>query len=211
MAIVSHSIDFTYPIGPGIRGNSYGQKNLDLQTVLGTKPIRLNSRNTLDESGSMVGLQCKPGLNFAGTTTASVKAAEFSPRFASGTSGADLIGLSVDPILQGSSGAGGDLTGAMRGIEVTMTDGGGGTRTITAASAGLRFRKDLSGKTFTNGLFCVQVAPSEGSTAWTAFAVLPDEGQVAAGTATPDALPANTGYVRVQIGTVLFKLAAYAN
>lgn len=211
MAVDSGSIDFSRPLGPGIGRNEQAPFNLDFQTELGTKPIRLNSRNTQDTSGNLIGLQCKPGNNLGSTTTASVKAAEFSPRFSSGTSGADLIGISVDPILQGSSGAGGDLSGALRGIEVTLTDGGGGTRTITAASAGLRFRKDLSSKTFTNGLFCVQVAPSEGSTPWTAFAVLPDEGQVAAGTGSPASLPANTAYVRVQIGATLYKLAGYAN
>ncbi|MGH7274772.1 MAG: hypothetical protein ACREIQ_09980, partial [Nitrospiria bacterium] len=124
-------------------------------------------------------------------------------------SGGTLTGLSVDPILQGSSGAGGNLTGALRGIEITLTDGGGGTRTITGVSAGIRFRKDLSGKTFTNGLFPIEVATQEGSSPWTAFAVFPDDGVVAGGTGAPANLPANTGYVRVQIGSVLFRLAGY--
>jgi hypothetical protein len=209
MAIVSRSIDFTKPLGPGVSDNGQGQLNLDLQTVRGDKPIRLNSRTTSETSGNLIGLQCKPGANGGDAATASVKGAEFSPRFASGTAGGSLIGASFDPILQGSSGAGGDLSGAFRGLEINLTDGNGGTRTITGASAGIRIFQQLATKTFTNGLFPLQVEAKGGGVDWTAFALLPNDSVIAATTGSPANLPANTAWVKVQIGTDLFRLPGY--
>lgn len=209
MAIVSRSIDFTKPLGPGVSDNGQGQLNLDLQTALGTKPIRLNSRNVSATSGNLIGLQCKPGAAGGAGATADVTGAEFSPRFADGTSGGTIIAAKFDPILQGSSGSGGDLTGAMRGIEINLTDGNGGSRTISGASAAIRIFQQLTSKTFSAGLFPLQVEAAGGGVAWTAFALLPNDSVIAATNATPANLPANTAWVKVQIGSDLFRLPGY--
>jgi len=212
MAIVSRNIDFSQgALGPGIKDNPNAQFNLDLQTARGTKPIRLNSRNTSDTSGNLIGLQCKPGGAGGAAATASVTAAEFSPRFADGTAGDSLIAAKFDPILQGSSGAGGNLSGALRGVEVNLTDGNGGTRTITGTSAAFRVFQQLTTKTFTNGLFVLHVEAAGGGVAWTGFAALPDDAQVSSTTGSEPALPANTGFIRVRVGSTLLKIPLYAN
>jgi len=208
MAIVSHSIDFTQgALGPGVNGNTQTGYNLDLQTGSGNKPIRLNSRSTAETSGSLIGLQCKPSGAGGSASTASVKGAEFSPRIASGTAGGDLIGGSFDPILQGSGT--GDLSGVVRALELTITDGNAGVRTITGKSAALRIWSQLTSKTFTNGLFPIQV-DTGGGLAWSGCLDLPNDGAVASKADAGENIPTGvTEYFRVNVGGVQYRCPLY--
>jgi hypothetical protein len=218
MPIGSHNFDWSEPLGPGLGVDHRSRnRNMDLQTKRGDRPIRLNSRSPLTNAagaalatGNLIGMQCKPGAGGGGSATASVKAAEFSPRFRDGTAGGNLIGISVDPILQGSSGAGGNLSGAMRGIEVTLTDGNGGTRTITGRSAFIRFFHQLATKTFTNGLFGLEFAAKGGGVAWDGAMYLDAEAGLAAASSGGGAsLPANVGWIRVKVGSEFLKIPLY--
>jgi len=106
--------------------------NLDLNTATDTKPVRINSRDYTQTSGSGIGVQCKPNQSVTGT--ASITGGEFSPRFAAGIGGSDLIGLQASPLLKAGAG---DLTGKVAGLEINIDFGISGTRTITGDVSGV--------------------------------------------------------------------------
>ncbi len=205
-------LDWSDTYGPGMgRAEFKGwNQHLKLGTLSGTKQIRLNSVTWTNTSGNLIAVQCKPNANGGVGATASVKGMEIQPRFASLTSGGNIIGMSVDPILKGSTGADGNLSGAMRGIEITMTDDNAGTRTIAGLSACIRFFQQLAGtKTFTNGLFALEVAAAGGGKGWDGFAAFDVSGGLAAKATGSNALPGTCGYVRIKIGDTFYKLPAY--
>jgi hypothetical protein len=212
MAIVPRHIDWGAGLafGPGQNGASGGDKNLDLNTEKGTKPIRLNSRNTTETSGNLIGVQCKPGASGGAGATADIKGMEIQPRFNGLTSGGNLIGLDVSPILKGTTGADGNLSGVVVGIDVNFTDDNAGVRTITGKSAGIRFFRQLTTKTFTNGVFPIVVATT-GAGAWTSLMDLPSGGTgVANVTDAGENLPSGvTEWIYVHVGGTRYRIALY--
>ena len=212
MPFNNRHFDWRDTFGPGVgRGEDrFRDAHLKLATATGTKNIRLNSTTWTDTTGNLIAVQCKPNANGGAGSTASIKGMEISPRFASLTSGSDLIGMSVDPILKGTTGADGNLSGSLRGIEITMTDENAGTRTITGLSAGIRIRQQLAAtKTFTNGLYALSVAAAEGALAWTGFLDVGVSATLAAKATGANALPGTVGWIRVKIGDTHYKLPAY--
>ena len=212
MPFNNRHFDWRDTFGPGVgrAEDRFRDAHLKLATATGTKNIRLNSVTWTDTSGNLIAIQSKPNANGGAGSTADLKGAEISPRFASLTSGGSLIGMSVDPILKGSTGADGDLSGAMRGIEVTLTDDNAGTRTITGLSAGIRIRQQLAGtKTFTGGLYALEVAAAGGGLGWSGFMAIEVGGNLSAKATGANALPGTVGWIRVKIGDTHYKLAAY--
>ena len=205
-------IDWSDTYGPGMgKAEDLGwNQHLKLGTRTGTKQIRLNSVTWTNTSGNLIGVSSKPNANGGAGATADLKGMEISPRFAGLTSGGNLIGMSVDPILKGTSGADGDLSGVVRGIEITITDENAGTRTITGKSAAIRIWQQLTAKTFTNGLFPIQIDTKGGAAAWTAALSLANDGELASASDAGENMPAGvTEFIRVQVGSTLYRIPLY--
>lgn len=125
---------------PQFRHPSSPRSNLDINAKEDDKPVRIQSRDFAQASGTSIGFQCKPNQAVAG---AAVHGAEIQPRFASGIGGTDLVGVNISAVLKGTTG---DLTGGVHVLEVEcdFNGGAGPTRTLTGDLAMIRIFADLS-------------------------------------------------------------------
>lgn len=97
-----------------------------IRTTNDSKNVRINSRSYPGTSGDSSGMQCKPNRSVTGT--AGITGAEFSPRFAAGIAGSNLVAIKADPLLKAGSG---NLSGKVAAVEANIDFGISGTRTIT--------------------------------------------------------------------------------
>lgn len=112
--------------------------NLNIDTDLDNRTIRLNSRDYVQTTGSSVGMQSKP--NQTVTTTGDVIGAEISPRVAGDIGAGALIALRADPVLKaGSSGT----VSNVRAIECNIDFSDSDTRTISADVCAMRIFPDF--------------------------------------------------------------------
>lgn len=178
--------------------------NIHLDTQLDTKNVRINSRDYDATSGDVCGVQIKPNIAVGGTT--GVTGLEVAPRFASGIAGSKLVGIMSNPDLKGA--AGGNLSSDMRCYEGKLESASGSTRTIAGGAYVLHAMQALHG-TVTGGAYPIAVDAAGGNVAWSGFAKLPDDSQVANDT---DTGAANTiaGYIKVLIGSATRYIYTYA-
>lgn len=190
---------------------------------------RVNIRFDSEQyKGDIIGLQLRPAGNVAvfpadyvtdaqgkkagDDAIANIYGAQIMPRFNNGIPGNSLVGLFVDPILKGTTG---DLSGDLRGIEIKIeTEGYTGERTIDGVAAVLDCKQRLALTEATGGIFVLRAEEKEvaaGLASWTAFALLPDDDELAKETASPGNLPDNTAYIRVKIGDTLYRIPGYKN
>lgn len=128
-----------HKIGRGGNGTNVGKDNLDINSVPDDKPVRINSRDYAQTSGTSIGFQCKPNQAVTG---AAVHGFEVQPRFADGIGGTDLVGGNISAILKGTTG---NLSGAVHVLEIETDFNGAAspTRTITGEISMIRFSPDF--------------------------------------------------------------------
>jgi hypothetical protein len=172
--------------------------DLDLQTVLDSKTVKVNSRDYSQASGDSIGFQSKPNQNV--TTTGSVYGGQVSPRCASAKACANLIGLEVSPILKGTSG---NVSGDWRAADLILEDEGAG-RTITGDAEFIRARPNLA-STVTGDVMFAELLTAEGATNWELFASFPAVASVFVAPGNTSAI-SNAGYLKIKVGGTAYRL-----
>lgn len=179
--------------------------HLFLETSDDDRQVRINSRDFSQTSGNSIAFQAKPSQT--ATTTGEVIGAEISPRVQSGIGFGVLKGLHIDVDMKGTSGGNGT---DVRVLELEAVDAGVNTRTVSGDVAFIRFRSNLSTGTLSGDQTIFKIEAHEGSQAWDAFVKAPASSGLSGGTIT-DALPANTGWIRVKLGSTFGKVPVYAD
>lgn len=176
--------------------------HLKIETTSDTKNVRIQSRDYTATSGDVCGIQTKPNMT-AASGTVFINAIEVSPRFPDGSLGKGMTGVHVNPILKGS-GAAGNISGKIVCFHGKVESASGSTRTVTGPMAILKGTNYMHG-TCTNGVYFLEVEAAYGNLAWSGFALLPDDAQVADsdGGSTAD------GWVKVKIGTQVTYIPTY--
>ena len=162
------------------------------------------STNKVTSTGDNIGFQSK--IPQTVTTTGEVYGAQISPRLNSAVGAGSLIGMSVDPILKGSTT--GTVTN-LRGLQITMTDDNSAGRTITNQPAMIRLWHQLAAHTFTNGNPVGIHFDTAGGVAWGFAMKLADD----SGTGLADLASATAtinGVIKVQIGSTTGYIPTYA-
>ena len=178
-----------------------------LETKSDDKNVRINSRSYTKTTGDISAYQTKPSQTVTGTTT--LVGGESSPRFQDACGGASLIGYKSNPDLKGTTG---DLTGDVRAYEGRVESASGSTRTIAGTAAVLHAMNSLHG-TVTGGAFVIAVDAAGGNVAWSGFAEMADDEQVAsvdaAGKLVDISGTANDGWMKVKVGAEVKYIALY--
>ena len=145
--------------------------HFDVQTLVDSKTIRLNSRN-YTSSGNFIGFQCKPVQAANG---ADVKGGEISPRINNTfTLSGSIIGLHVDAFLRGT--AAGTISGDVRGLNLELVTDDAATRDITGNVSAIRIRAAFSAGTVSGKIVPFRVEKMEAQTnskQWDAVLELP--------------------------------------
>jgi len=162
--------------------------------------------HTVYTQDSLIGFQCKPRAG--ATMNANIYGAEFEPGLNSGVAGTGLVGVASRPVLKGS--AGGDLSGDVRCYEGSLGSDASGGRTISGVASYLWCDANWSGCTITGGVAIIHM-PATAADQINWLALLQADDTIAANAGSPASLPANTGYIRVKIGSVIGKIAIYAD
>jgi hypothetical protein len=166
--------------------------NMDLNTTTDSKPVRVNSRDFTQATGSSIAMQAKPNQSVA--TTGDIIGAEFSPRIAQGLDCGALIGATIEPILKGTAGAG--TVSDVRGIEVNLTDENVAGRTITNDVVAMNTVMQLANHTVSGDVVVLKVGANEGAQQWDYLFKLP-ESAMAGVAGTPGT---NGGWLRIKVG-----------
>ena len=162
------------------------------------------STNKTTATGDNLGFQSK--IPQTVTTTGEVYGAQISPRLNSAIGALSLIGMSVDPILKGSTT--GTVTN-LRGLQVTLTDDNSAGRTITNQPAMIRLWHQLAAHTFTNGNPVGISMEAAGGIGWGfAMKFADDSGSGLADLASATATI--NGVIKVQIGSTTGYIPTYA-
>ena len=135
-------------------------QHIKLESDADSKNVRINSRSYTQTSGDASGVQIKPNQTVSsvdpGTTDVSITGAEFSPRFAAGIAGGNLIAIKADPVLKG--GSGGAIAGEIVGVQVNMDFGTSDSRVITGdVSAFEAFLAIPNGNTYSASVAVMRV------------------------------------------------------
>jgi hypothetical protein len=138
---------------------SYGN-NLTLESVADSKPVRINSRNYVQTSGSSIGFQSSPTQTV--TSTGTIEGAEITARLNSGVAVANIIGLHVSPYPRGT--AAGTVSGDVRGVQIEMVTDDAGTRTFSGNVSALRIRSAFSATTITGKFVPIRIEVPETQT-----------------------------------------------
>lgn len=179
--------------------------NTTINSTADNTQVRINSRSYTQASGNSIGFQSKPSQTV--TTTGDVIGGEISPRLQAAIGTGQIKGLHVDIDLKGATG--GNITD-IKVLEVEMVSDASAGRTVSGDAMCMQFRNALQGVTVTGDVGVFEVQANEG-VAWEVFGKFPDDSGIAATTGSPASLPANTGYIRVKVGSTLFKIPLYAN
>ena len=139
--------------------------NLDLESVSDGKPVRINSRNYTQTSGSSIGFQSKPAQTV--TSTGSVFGGEISPRVNDDIDIANVIGLHVDAYLKGTTAK--TISGDVRGLQVELVTDDSATNTVSGNVSAIRVRAAFSASTLTGQMEAIRIEKAElqtNSQAW---------------------------------------------
>lgn len=188
-----------------------GANHFKLETTDDSKNVRINSRDYPGISGDSSGMQCKPNRSVTGT--ASITGGEFSPRFAAGIGGANLVGIKCDPLLKAGSG---NLSGKVAGIEVNIDFGTSGTRTITGdVSAFETFLAIPSGYTYSGDISVIRIR-GVNIKAWDYFLNC-DNASVGAVSVAANGMFKNpeadteAGFLKIKIASTSYEVPFYAS
>ena len=184
--------------------------HLAIRTSNDSKNVRINSRNYPGTTGDSSGMQCKPNRSVTGT--AGITGAEFSPRFAAGIGGSNLVAIKADPLLKAGSG---NLSGKVAAVEANIDFGVSGTRTITGdVSAFETFLAIPSTYTY-SGRIAVMRVRTVNIKAWDEFINF-DDANTGALVVGSDVMTANPegdtedGYLKIRVGGTSYQIAIYA-
>lgn len=181
--------------------------NLNIDTTLDDKTVRLNSRSFVAASGNFIGFQSKPSATVTGTAT--VTGAEISPRAQSGVAVDQIKGAHIDFDLKGTA-AGTVGTATVLELEAIADESGGRTITNDLAFIKTRLYTPASGGVSGDTVVMSVSAPESGSVPFDAFAKLADvDGLADIHGGSGVALPADVGYIRVKVGSTFYKIALY--
>jgi hypothetical protein len=155
------------------------------------KTIRLNSR-TYSVAASIIGVQTKPRAGVA--MTDEIIGMESMPGINSGFTGKGIVCFKAEPYLGSTAGA---LSGDVRGYEVSLGKPSG-AGTISGTMSGVKFINNANG-TITGGIYPIYVLTHGDTLAWSGFAKLPDDDQIADDDATGTGTI--TGWIKVTVGS----------
>jgi len=189
-------------IGGKTNGITGYQDHVYINTDKADKTVRINSK-TFATDASIIGMQTKPraGVN----QTNDVIGIESMPGLGvtAITNSAGIVCFKAEPYIHATAGA---ITGDVRGYEVSLgCPSGAGT--ITGVLCGMKFINNTA-KAVTGGIFPIYVVTHGDAQPWTAFALLPDDGQVASSSENPSTI---NGWVKVKIGSNTRYIATYDN
>lgn len=165
---------------------TYPRYNLCINTVDSDRTVRINSR-TYTVAASIIGLQTKPraGVNM----TNDVIGMESMPGINSAfTSSAGIVCFKAEPYIHSTAGA---ITGDVRCYEASVGKPSG-AGTITGTVSCLKCINNAN-NTITGGVYCVHVITHGDGKAWSGFALLPNDGQIAYEAS-------GTGWIKFRIG-----------
>ncbi len=165
------------------------------------KTVRINSR-TYTVAASIIGMQTKPRAGVAMTND--IIGIESMPGMNSGfASTAGIVCFKAEPYLGSTAGT---ITGDIRSYEATLGKPSG-AGTVTGAISALKAMNNCNA-TVTGGVHVIHVVTHGDTLAWTSFALLPDDDQIAD---DDDANTAGTkaGWIKVNIGTPSSKTVRY--
>ncbi len=181
-----------------------------IRTTNDSKNVRINSRNYPGTTGDSSGMQCKPNRSVTGS--AGITGGEFSPRFAAGIAGSNLVGIKCDPLLKAGSG---NLSGKVAGVECNIDFGVSGTRTITGdVSAFETFLAVPSTNTY-SGVLAVMRVRTVNIKAWDQFINFDDAntGALVVGSDVMTGDPqtdTEDGYLKITVGATSYQIPIYA-
>ncbi len=180
-----------------------------IRTSNDSKNVRINSRNYPGTTGDSSGMQCKPNRSVTGT--AGITGAEFSPRFAAGIAGSNLVAIKADPLLKAGSG---NLSGKVAGVEVNIDFGVSGTRTITGdVSAFETFLAIPSTNTY-SGRIAVMRVRTVNIKGWDEFINF-DDANTGALTVSDDSMNKNpeadteSGFLKIRVAGTSYEIPIY--
>lgn len=205
MPATQRSVDFTK------LDTSEGHFSINTNT---TKNIRLNVQTYTATTGNQIGVQIKPrqGAASSGSFTGMEISTQVSSTFAN-TSGQGLIGLKTDCYLRGTTG---DITGDVRAHAVELVDdfnsGTASQRTVTGDTCFFWIRPAVSwATTGIYSIFHVQ-QPDSGTQNPDCFIDFQGEiTDVVEITGASASIPANTGYLLINVASTLYRVPVYAN
>ncbi len=185
---VSGALVFTDTSGNTlIKMNSADHLYLNSPLTSPTKTVRINSQ-TYTSAASIIGLQTKPraGVNM----TNDIIGMESMPGIGvtAITSSQGIVCYKAEPYIHATAGA---ITGDVRGYEVSLGKPSG-AGTISGTVSGVKFVNNANG-TITGGVYPLYVLTHGDTLAWSGFAKLPNDGQIAYETG-------GTGWIKFRIG-----------
>ena len=154
------AVDPTKSAIPGSVPAWQSDDNVEINSLVDNKTIRLTSRNYSQATGSSIGYQSKPAQTI--TSTGSVIGGEVSPRVNNGVALANIIGLHVDAYLKGTSA--GAISGDVRGMQIELVSDDAGTRVLSGDVTGLRFRMALSATSVGGVISAIKIEKAEAQT-----------------------------------------------
>lgn len=137
-------------------------------------PVKINSRNYTQTSGSSIGFQSKPAQTV--TSTGSIIGGEISPRVNNDIDIANVTGLHTDIYLKGTAAK--TISGNVRAHEVELTTDDAGTNTVSGYVTAMRVRAAFSASTLTGIMSAFRVETAEAQTnsqQWDALFDLPTD------------------------------------
>lgn len=169
-----------------------------IDTTDSTKTVRINSR-TYTTAASIIGLQTKPraGVNMTNDIIGIESMPGINSTF---TSTAGIACYKAEPYIHATAGA---ITGDVRCFEGSVGKPSG-AGTITGTMSVLKCIHN-GNATVTGGVYPIHVITHGDALAWSGFALLPDDGNIAS-TAVPGTLSA---WIKVKIGTTVRYIGCY--
>lgn len=162
-----------------------GADHFLLNTYSSDKTVRINSR-TYTVAASIIGLQTKPRAGVIMTNE--IIGIESMPGMNSGYAGVGIVCFKAEPYFGSTAGA---LSGDVRGFEVSLRKPLG-AGTVSGTMSGVKFINNANA-TITGGVYPIYVITHGDTLAWSGFAKLPNDGQIAYEAA-------GTGWIKFRIG-----------
>jgi len=184
-------------------------QNLDLNTATDSKPVRINSRNYTQATGSSIGFQSKPAQTV--TSTGTVTGGEISPRVNDDIDVANIIGLHVDAFLKGTAAK--TVSGDVRALNLELVTDDAGTNTISGNASAIRIRAAFSATTLTGVMAPIRIEKAEAQTnsqQWDCVLELPST-NAGIWNSAPGTEPTTAdGYIKVLVNGVARYIQLYS-
>jgi hypothetical protein len=182
--------------------NANGHLNIKTNPSYPARNVRINSQ-TYTTDASIIGLLVKPRAGVELTNR--IAGIEVSPGINDSFAGTSVSGIISNPLLKGTTG---DLSGEMRAFEGKVESDTGSTRTVTGPVSVFQANQAMHG-TVTNGVYVMDVNAGGGNVAWSGFALLPDDDQVASKDASWTDDGAGVGWIKVKVDDTVGYIKLY--